>query len=57
MMTMGMEWNYVSELHPPTRLLLIPNVIYTHEEPWWNYISREKLIRKSDLHGNPTAVT
>jgi hypothetical protein len=33
-MIMPMEWDYVSELRPPTGLLLIPYVIYEHEEPW-----------------------
>jgi hypothetical protein len=32
----------VSELRPPTGLLFIPQVIYEHGEPWWNYTDREK---------------
>jgi hypothetical protein len=34
----------VSELQPPKGLLFIPQVIYEHEEPWWNYINRGKLM-------------
>jgi hypothetical protein len=44
MMIMLKEWNYVSELQPPTGLLFIPKVIYSyaHGEPWWNDIDRGK---------------
>jgi hypothetical protein len=30
-----MGWDYVSELRPPTGLLVIPQVICEHGEPWW----------------------
>jgi hypothetical protein len=47
---------YVSELWPPTGLLLIPYVIYKHGEIWWNEIDRGKsLIRPAELSGNHTS--
>jgi hypothetical protein len=56
MMIMSMGQDYVSELRPPTGLLFIPQVIYEHGEPWWNDISRGKLlIRPQELSGNPTS--
>jgi hypothetical protein len=30
-----MGWDYVSELRPPMGILLIPQVICEHGEPWW----------------------
>jgi hypothetical protein len=44
---MLMVWNHVSELRPPTGLPFIPQVIYG-QEPWWNDIDREILIRPPD---------
>jgi hypothetical protein len=53
---MLMVWEYVSELRPPTGLLLIPQVIYEHGEAWWNDIGKGKLlIRQPELSGNPTS--
>jgi hypothetical protein len=49
-----MGWDYISELRPPTGLLFIPQVIYEHEEPLWNDIDSEKLIRLLELSGKPT---
>jgi hypothetical protein len=40
MLIMSMGCDYVSELRQPTGLLFIPQVIYEHEEPWWNDIDR-----------------
>jgi hypothetical protein len=32
---------------------VIPQVIYEHREPWWNYVDRVKLlIRPPELSGN-----
>jgi hypothetical protein len=39
---MLMEWDYISELQPPTGLLFIPQVIYEYREPQWNDIDRGK---------------
>jgi hypothetical protein len=36
MMMMSMRWDL------PTGLLIIPQVIYEHEEPWWNDINTGK---------------
>jgi hypothetical protein len=41
---MLMGWDYVSELRPPTGLLFIPQVMYGHEEPWWNDVDMGKLL-------------
>jgi hypothetical protein len=42
MMTMIMStgWDYVSELRPSPGLLLIPQMVYEHGEPWWNDIDK-----------------
>jgi hypothetical protein len=54
MISMGLE--YVSELRPPSGLLLIPQVRYKHGEPWWKDIDRVKVvIRPPQLSGNPTS--
>jgi hypothetical protein len=39
---LSMEWDYVSELHPRTGLLFIPQMIHGYEEPWWNDTKRGK---------------
>jgi hypothetical protein len=47
---------YVSELQPPEGLLFFPQVVYEHGEPWWNDISRVKLlIFPPELSGNLTS--
>jgi hypothetical protein len=43
MMIMSMGWDYVSELRPPTGLLLIPHVIYEYGELRWNDIDLDHL--------------
>jgi hypothetical protein len=41
---------------PPMGLLFIPQVIYEHEEPWWNDTDREKLlIHPPEISDNPTS--
>jgi hypothetical protein len=42
MLFMSMEGDYISELRPPTGLLLISQVKYGHEELLWNYIDSRK---------------
>jgi hypothetical protein len=55
MMITSMRWDYVCELRQPTGLLLMPQVIYEHGEPWWNDMGRRKLlIRPPELSGNTT---
>jgi hypothetical protein len=56
MMIMSMGSDYVSELRPPTGLLVIPRVIYERGEPWWNAnADRTKLVtRAPELSGNAT---
>jgi hypothetical protein len=51
-----------SELWLPMGLLFIPHVIYIyiyiyeHGEPWWNDVSKGKLlIHPPELSGNPTS--
>lgn len=39
---------YVSELRPPTGLLLILQTIYEYRELRWNNIDREKLLSSSE---------
>jgi hypothetical protein len=39
-MMMSMGWDCVSELRLPTGVLLIPQVIHEHGEPWWNDVDR-----------------
>jgi hypothetical protein len=51
----SMGCDYISELQPPMGLLFIPQVIYEHGGPWWNDISRRKLIRPPELYGNSTS--
>jgi hypothetical protein len=36
MMIITMGRDYIYELWPPTGLLFFSQVIYEHEEPWWN---------------------
>jgi hypothetical protein len=56
MMKISMGLEYVSELRPPLGLLLIPQVIYKHGEPWWKEIDRVKvMIRPPQFSGNPTS--
>jgi hypothetical protein len=56
MMIMAIGRDYVSELRPPTGLLLIPQVIYEHEEPQLNNTDRGKLLtRQPELSDNPTS--
>jgi hypothetical protein len=56
MIFMSMEWDYVSELRPPTSLLFIPQVIYEHGELRWNDVGRGKfLISPAELSGDPTS--
>jgi hypothetical protein len=51
-----MGWDYVSELWPPTDVLFIPQVIYGHEESWWNDIDMGLiLVRPPELSGNSTS--
>jgi hypothetical protein len=38
-LTMSMGREYVSELWPSTGLLFTLQVIYEHEEPWWNGVT------------------
>jgi hypothetical protein len=38
----SMDWDYVSELQPPTSLLFIPQIIYEYGEPRWNHVDRRK---------------
>jgi hypothetical protein len=46
----------VSELLPPTDLLLVLKVIYEHGKPWWNDIDRGKLlIRPPEFCGSTTS--
>jgi hypothetical protein len=47
-----MEWNYVSELRPPTGLLFIPRWFMSMEE--W-YRQGKLLIRPPELSGNSTS--
>jgi hypothetical protein len=56
---MSIGRDYVSELWPPTDLLFICQLIYEHEEPWWNDdVDREKLlIRPPELSGNPITIS
>jgi hypothetical protein len=50
--SMSMEWNYVSELWPPTGLLFIPRWFMSMEE--W-YRQGKLLIRRPELSGNSTS--
>jgi hypothetical protein len=52
---MSMAWDYVSELRSPTGLLLIPQDMCEHKEPWRNDTDMEKVIRPQDLSGSPTS--
>jgi hypothetical protein len=53
---MSMGRDYVFELQPSTGVLLTPQVIYEHWEPWCNDVDRVKLlIRPPELSGNPTS--
>jgi hypothetical protein len=56
MMIMSLGWDHVSELWLQLDLLFIPQMIYDHGEPWWNDISRGRLlIHLPELSGNPTS--
>jgi hypothetical protein len=52
---MSMAWGYVFEMRPQTDLFFIPQIIYDYVEPWWDDIDRGKLIRPTNLSGNPTS--
>jgi hypothetical protein len=41
---MSKGFDHISELRPPPGPLFIPQVIYEHEETWWNDIDRGKLL-------------
>jgi hypothetical protein len=43
-MIMSMGLDYVSELRPPTGLLIIPKLMYEYGEPWRNDIESVKLL-------------
>jgi hypothetical protein len=51
MIMITMDWDYVSELLPPTGLFFIRQVIYEHGEPWWMMSTGENSlsVRKSAL--------
>jgi hypothetical protein len=50
----SMAWDYVSELRPPTSLLLIPQIIYEYGQPRWNDIDRIKPKNSATLYtANP----
>jgi hypothetical protein len=50
MIIVSMRRDYVCELPLPVGLLFIPEVIYEHGEPRWNYIDRRNpLIRPPEL--------
>jgi hypothetical protein len=46
-MIMLMGLDYVSELLPPTGLLIITKVLYEHGQPRWNDVDREKTTDSS----------
>jgi hypothetical protein len=55
-MITSIGWDCVSELRPPTGLLVIPQMIYEHGDPWWNHIDRENpLVNPPALSGNSTS--
>jgi hypothetical protein len=47
-------WDYVSEMRPPSGLLLMAQMMYEHGDARWNSIDRRKLIRPPELSGYPT---